>query len=233
MKRFLLPLILLMGLGLGACNTTKPTTTNTSEPEIVQPGDSGETDTTEPTEPEGGDPTSEPGTSEEPGDTTEEGGEEELQLVKTLNKSFITITDDTQKTTSYAAYAGEHDVEGFVFTTSDILAGAYVETDVIQFKAALGKLEFANDGYKKVVLKCMSTYAYDKNFTINGEIGTNDVINENKEDTGKVYSSKGTDYPVYLYTLEVNIADEAEKVTIEKTKGTSGAGYVTVIELYK
>lgn len=74
MKRFLLPLILLMGLGLSACNTTKPTTTNTSEPTVVQPSEPGTTDPSEPTVPEGGDPTSEPGTGTEPGDTEGEGG---------------------------------------------------------------------------------------------------------------------------------------------------------------
>ena len=108
-----------------------------------------------------------------------------------------------------------------------------METDVIQFKAAVGKLEFANDGYKKVILKCMSTYDYDKNFTINGEQSSNDIVNETKEDTGKVYTKNGNSYPVYLYTLEIDILDTAEKVTTEKTTGTSGAGYVTEIELYK
>ncbi len=73
MKKILLSLFVLMGLGLSACTFNKPTTTtNTTDPQIVQPGDSSNTGTTEPTtSAEGGDPTSEPGTTSEPGSTSE------------------------------------------------------------------------------------------------------------------------------------------------------------------
>lgn len=158
--------------------------------------------------------------------------DDELQLVYSFTKSSITVTDADQKPTSYAAYAGEHEVDSVKFTTADILPNNYLEMEVIQFKAAVGKLTMVNDGYKKVVLKCVSTYEYDKNFTIDGKIGDNDTINAAKVDTGKASGSGDNTYPCYEYTLEVEIGD-SENLVIEKTVGTKGAGYVTVIELYK
>lgn len=158
---------------------------------------------------------------------------EEIKVVYTFTKDSITILDESQKPTSYAAYNGEHEVNNVKFTTSNILANDYLDMPVIQFKAAVGKITMLNDGYKKVKLTCVSTYDYDKNFTIDGQIGDNEVINQNKVDTGKESVSGENHYACYQYILEVEISADSENLVIEKTAGTKGAGYVTSIELYK
>lgn len=158
---------------------------------------------------------------------------EEVKVVYTFTKDSITILDESQKPTSYAAYNGEHEVNNVKFTTSDILANNYLDMPVIQFKAALGKITMVNDGYKKVKLTCVSTYDYDKNFTIDGKIGDNEVINQDKVETGKESVSGENHYPCYQYVLEVEVSADSENLVIEKTAGTKGAGYVTSIELYK
>ena len=166
----------------------------------------------------------------ENGEAKVKGEDTPVEAALSLVKASITAVDPEGSATSYATFNGEHLLEdGTKFTTNQVMPNAYLEEDVIQFQAKKGTITIANDGYTKVVLKTMSTYEYDANFLINDEAGDNDAINAAREDTGK----KSGDYACYLYTLEVEIAAEAETISIVKNTEKAGAGYVTVIEFYK
>lgn len=149
-----------------------------------------------------------------------------------LAKASITKTNPSGSATSYASYNGDHDFTDYAFTTTDVMPNAYVEQDVIQFKAKTGTLTMTKGAFSKVTLVLLTTYDWDSQIGINGNYGVTADMNANRVKTEWQYvDSKGNKFDVYQYTLVVELDGATEGITIAKHPDKNGAGYVTSITL--
>jgi len=149
-----------------------------------------------------------------------------------LGKASITKTNPSGSSTSYASYNGDHDFTDYAFTTTDVMPNAYVEQDVIQFKAKTGVLTMTKGAFSKVTLVLLTTYDWDSQIGINGNYGVTADMNANRVKTAWQYvDSKGNKFDVYQYTLVVELDGATEGISITKHPDKNGAGYVTSITL--
>ena len=109
--------------------------------------------------------------------------------------------------TSYATYNGDHTVDGYVITTSDVLGNVHA-IDVLQFKKnSAGTLTVKNVTVSSITLVVASSYDY----TANVEIKVGDVtltlpepasVHAGRVTTG-LKNSNG--YEVYRYTVTIEL----------------------------